>query len=64
MDAKAEAKAEADSLRHAQEFRAKRGITDAEWQLAEEHVADLVDRLFEALWATGVKPIDLILRLE
>lgn len=62
MDAKAEAKANADAARHEKEFRAKRNISDAEWNLAEEHTADLIHRLFENLWATGIKPIKKIIR--
>jgi hypothetical protein len=62
MDAKAEAKAEADAARHAQEFRKTRDITDAEWRLAEEHTADLIERLFNNLWATGIKPIPAVLK--
>jgi len=50
MDAKAEAKALADSIRHAKEFREKHNVSDDEWQLALAHQVQLEKESFDTFW--------------
>lgn len=46
MDAKAEAKAKADGIRHLAEFRKAKRIPDAEWELAQAHADERGLRLW------------------
>jgi hypothetical protein len=50
VDAKGEARAEADGNRHAEEFRIAKGITIEEWKLAEEYAETLCKKLLEDFW--------------
>ena len=50
MDAKAEAKAAADAVRHAEQFRKAHGISREEWDLAESMAEDIGDESFRHFW--------------
>lgn len=53
MDAKQEAKAEADAKRHAAEFRAEHNVSQEEWDLAEAMQQDLSKELLRKFWETA-----------
>jgi hypothetical protein len=50
MDAKGEAKAHEDGLRHAEEYRQAHGISLEEWELAEAMTKDLQEKHFREFW--------------
>lgn len=50
MDAKAEAKAMADAIRHAKEFCKRHHIPLAEWTLAESMAEDIGRQAFQNFW--------------
>lgn len=50
MSAAAEKRAEADAVRHAEEFRKRHGVSDAEWTLAEAMTEDYLNHMRRIVW--------------